>query len=128
MFDLTNIISLRSLTRHFERYLCDSTRCDAPNNPTANGEYCLIENLFGESTGSPSILMDIDANQGNWIARACGVIECLGKHGLVYAIEPKHSTYAFLSIRFKTDNCAKLKIVALFVHTSWHKTVGERML
>ena len=61
--------------------------------------------------------MDIGANLGAWTVQARGMLDRLGKHGLVYAFEPTQSTYSFLSNRFKADDCVKLNKIALSEHT-----------
>ena len=117
MFDPLNIAAIRSLTWRLGRRLYCWARRDVPNNPATNGEYWLIEKLLGESVSSTAILMDIGANIGDWTVQARGILDRLGKHGLVYAFEPAQSTYTFLSNRFKADDGVKLNKIALSEHT-----------
>lgn len=117
MFDLMNISAIRSLTWRLGRRLYCWARRDAPNSPATNGEYWLIEKHLGELTDNTAILIDIGANRGDWTAHARGVLDSLGKQGLVYAFEPTQSTYTFLTDRFKADDSVKSNKVALSEHT-----------
>lgn len=117
MFDLMNVQLIRSLAWRLGRRLYCWARREVTNDPATNGEYWLTEQLISRLTGDTAIMMDIGANQGNWTAHARGVLDRLGKKGAIYAFEPTQSTYAFLSNRFKSDDCIKPNKIALSVHT-----------
>lgn len=113
MIDFVSIPAIRQLAWRIGRRLYCWARRDAPNNPSTNGEYWLLEKLLGRQHATTPILMDIGANQGDWTARACGILNRLRQPGQVYAFEPTASTYAHLTNRFAAEDRVRLNKIAL---------------
>jgi FkbM family methyltransferase len=111
--DLVNISAIRRLAWRGGRRLYCWARRDVPNNPATNGEYWFIETLLVGMGGERAVMMDVGANQGDWTAHACAVLDRLGKSGLIYAFEPTTSTYAYLSKKFNAKDCVNLNKIAL---------------
>jgi FkbM family methyltransferase len=76
-----------------------SARRDVANNPRTNGEYWLLDTLLKNSQPGESCLLDIGANQGEWVSHAIESSERVRRKVTIHAFEPASATFQVLSDR-----------------------------
>ncbi len=73
-------------------------RGDSYSDPSSNGEFMIFKKVSPLFSNDP-VLIDIGANEGDWIQNAFNVLDAkMGKK--IYALEPALNTYKYLKERF----------------------------
>jgi hypothetical protein len=89
---------VRNLIWRLGRKMYAYARGDGQNDPRANGEYWLLEQVLRASS-SPKVLLDIGANKGDWTAKALALAQA-SKEVHIHAFEPSRATRSMLAARF----------------------------
>lgn len=105
----------RSLIWRLGRRMYLWARQDVVGGPEMNGEYWILDKVIGEfcCDDQKSIFFDIGANLGNWTECASELLKSKNCAGTVYAFEPTHDSYAYLSSRFSQTTHVKVKNFAV---------------
>lgn len=108
---LAHAPALRRLAWRFGRKLYAMARGEERNDPTANGEYWLQQQVIS-GAGKDAVLMDVGANQGDWTLQALRQ----SPHGgdfRIHAFEPCTGTRSILAANTSAFPNVSIHAVAL---------------
>ncbi|PUE17938.1 FkbM family methyltransferase [Limnohabitans sp. WS1] len=102
---------LRNFLWRLGRKIYIFARGDGQNEPRTNGEYWLLKETL-KSQSSPSVLLDVGANKGNWSTEALKI--STDSHPIqIHAFEPSLATRLLLIGRFHGSNAVTVQPYAL---------------
>lgn len=90
-------------------------RQEVAGGPEINGEYWLLQKIINEfCSENKCTFIDIGANKGNWSHQASKLLKSKGcSDAAIYAFEPAHESYKYLSSRFAQTTHVKVKNFAV---------------